>query len=60
MKRLMKATTCGCSVPAEDRASELKAMSDSVTAYYDSLTDKEIEEDRRWGEFAASQMGDWS
>ncbi len=27
-----------------------------VTAYYDSLTDKEVEEDRAWGEFAGSHL----
>jgi|GEM_PF-5641479 len=34
----------------------MKEISDSITRYYDSLTDEEIEEDRAWGEFAALQL----
>ena len=28
----------------------------AISAYYDSLTDEEIEEDRLWGEFAETQF----
>ena len=35
----------------------LKSLDASITAYYDSLTDAEIEEDRLWGEFAGRQLG---
>jgi hypothetical protein len=58
MKRPTKARMDGASGAKKDRSAELKAISDSVTAYYDSLTDEEMEEDRLWGEFAASQMSD--
>jgi hypothetical protein len=60
MKRPAKARTDQGSKLTKDQSSELKAISDSVTAYYDSLTDEEVEENRLWGEFAASQMSDWT
>jgi hypothetical protein len=41
----------------EDAAArrQIEAMDKAFTAYYDSLTDEEMEEDRAWGEFAESQ-----
>jgi hypothetical protein len=38
---------------AEQRRASLEAK---VTAYYDSLSDKEVEEQRAWGEFAGSHL----
>src|SRR5208283_3340008 len=38
---------------AEQRRAALEAK---VTAYYDSLSDAEIEEDRLWGEFAGRHL----
>jgi hypothetical protein len=32
------------------------ALETQITAYYDSLTDAEVEEDRTWGEFAGSHL----
>jgi hypothetical protein len=32
------------------------ALEANVTAYYDSLSDAEVEEDRAWGEFAGSHL----
>jgi hypothetical protein len=32
------------------------ALEAQITAYYDTLTDAEVEEDRAWGEFAGSQL----
>ncbi len=40
----------------KEEQKELAEISDSVTRYYDSLTDEEIAEDRAWGEFAALQL----
>jgi hypothetical protein len=37
----------------EQRRAALEA---NVTAYYDSLSDSEVEEDRAWGEFAGSHL----
>jgi len=37
----------------EQRRAALEA---NVTAYYDSLSDAEVEEDRAWGEFAGSHL----
>lgn len=34
----------------------VKDYETQVTAYYDSLTDEEVEEDRAWGEFAGSHL----
>ena len=31
-------------------------INQSVTAYYDSLSDEEVEELAKWGEFALSQF----
>jgi hypothetical protein len=31
-------------------------LSGQVTAYYDSLSDEEIGQEKRWGEFSESQM----
>jgi hypothetical protein len=35
----------------------LQSLDASLNAYYDSLTDAEVEEDRLWGEFAGHQLG---
>jgi hypothetical protein len=32
------------------------ALEAQITAYYDSLADAEVEEDRRWGEFAGRHL----
>ncbi|HKM86213.1 MAG TPA: hypothetical protein VJW96_08390 [Terriglobales bacterium] len=37
----------------EQRRASLEA---NVTAYYDSLSDAEVEEDKAWGEFAGSHL----
>ena len=37
----------------EQRRAALEA---NVTAYYDSLSDDEVEEDRLWGEFAEQTL----
>jgi hypothetical protein len=37
----------------EQRRAALEA---NITAYYDSLSDAEVEEDRAWGEFAGSHL----
>ena len=37
-------------------AEEMKRISASVTRHYDSLTAREVAEDRAWGEFAATQF----
>jgi hypothetical protein len=34
----------------------LAAIEAATTAYYDSLSDAEVEEDRRWGEFAETHL----
>jgi hypothetical protein len=38
------------------RERQLAALEANVTAYYDSLSDEEVEEDRAWGEFAGSHL----
>ena len=42
----------------QQQAKEQERISASITSYYDSLTDKEVAEDRAWGEFAESQFPD--
>lgn len=42
----------------EENLKSQENISASVTRYYDSLTDKQIAEDRAWGEFAAPQIAD--
>jgi len=37
-------------------ASNIKSNDAAISAYYDSLSDEEREEDQRWGEFAESQF----
>jgi hypothetical protein len=34
----------------------LESLEASVTAYYDSLTDAEVKEDKLWGEFAGREL----
>ena len=34
----------------------LAALEASITAYYDSLSDAEVEEDKIWGEFAGLNL----
>ena len=34
---------------------ELAAIAASISRYYDSLTDEEVEEQRLWGQFSESQ-----
>ena len=63
---LMRKKRKGASVSAvldeliaqQRRAQEARRISASITGYYDSLTDKEVAEDRAWGEFAESQFPD--
>lgn len=38
------------------RRRDSKTSSSAITRYYDSLSDEEQAEDRRWGEFAESQF----
>ena len=38
------------------QAREMERISASVTAYYDSLTDEQVAEDRAWGQFAETQF----
>jgi hypothetical protein len=45
-------------IARQRRAEESRRISASITSYYDSLTDKEVAEDRDWGEFAESQFPD--
>lgn len=33
-----------------------KDMNAAISAYYDSLSDEELEDDKRWGEFAENQL----
>lgn len=47
MKRPTHGNASKSTGTTESEALELKAISDSVTAYYDSLTDEEMEEDRK-------------
>jgi methylthioribose-1-phosphate isomerase len=41
---------------AARREAELAKINQSVTAYYDSLSDEEMEELRQWGEFGLRQL----
>ena len=34
----------------------LASLEASITTYYDSLSDAEVEEDKLWGEFAGSEL----
>jgi len=34
----------------------LAALEASITAYYDGLSDAEVEEDKLWGEFAGAEL----
>jgi len=43
----------------KDEKKRLEEISASVTHYYGSLTDEEVEEDRAWGEFAGSQFAEY-
>lgn len=45
-------------IAQQRRSQEARRISASITSYYDSLTDKEVAEDRAWGEFAESQFPD--
>jgi hypothetical protein len=38
------------------RERQLASLEASVTAYYDSLPDAQVEEDRAWGKFAGSHL----
>ena len=38
------------------KRSSTKSIDAAISSYYDSLSDKELEEDKRWGEFAESQL----
>jgi len=40
----------------QQEAKEMERISASISSYYDSLTDKEREENRAWGEFAETQF----
>jgi hypothetical protein len=40
----------------QQQAREMKSISASVSSYYDSLTDQQVEEDRAWGQFASTQF----
>ncbi len=46
--------TCDCR-PGTDKLS-LASLEASITAYYDSLSDAEVEEDKLWGEFAGREL----
>jgi hypothetical protein len=35
---------------------EMNSISASVSSYYDSLTDQQMEQDRAWGKFAETQF----
>ena len=41
--------------PAAEKIS-LASLEASITAYYDNLTDAEVEEDKLWGEFAGREL----
>jgi cytochrome c553 len=41
---------------AARREAELERINQSVTAYYDSLSDEEMKELSEWGDFAMSQF----
>ena len=34
----------------------LAALEAAITAYYDNLSDEEVEEDKLWGEFAGREL----
>jgi hypothetical protein len=38
------------------RERQLASLETSVTAYYDSLTEAQVEQDRAWGKFAGSHL----
>jgi hypothetical protein len=40
-----------------DEKNSLASLEASITSYYDSLNDAEVEEDRLWGEFAGRELG---
>jgi hypothetical protein len=40
----------------QQQAKEMKSISASVSSYYDSLPDKQMEADRAWGQFAETQF----
>lgn len=40
----------------QQQAREMKSIAASVSRYYDSLTDPQMEEDRAWGQFAETQF----
>jgi hypothetical protein len=40
----------------KDRERQLAALEAATTAYYDSLSDEEVEEDKVWGEFAGMSL----
>jgi hypothetical protein len=41
--------------PATEKLS-LASLEAAITAYYDGLSDAEVEEDRLWGEFAGREL----
>jgi hypothetical protein len=41
--------------PAAEKIS-LASLEASITAYYDNLSDAEVEEDKLWGEFASREL----
>jgi len=41
-----------------DEKNSLASLEASITAYYDSLADAEVEEDKLWGEFAGRELAD--
>ena len=40
----------------QQQAKEMKSISASVSSYYDSLPDQQMEADRAWGQFAETQF----
>jgi hypothetical protein len=42
----------------KQQAEEMQKISLSITNYYDSLSDEESFEDRKWGEFSETQFPD--
>ncbi len=47
-------TTDDCSCCGGEEA--LARLESAITAYYDNLSDEEVEEQRLWGEFCESQL----
>jgi len=45
-------------VRRQQEAKEMERVSAAFSHYYDSLTPREIAEDRAWGDFAATQFPD--